>query len=181
MIQKGVIHVFHSEKTQQRFVCIIFLAPLERGSLEALGNPPSSRSLNPLRSFQDWGHTLRDRLKKEYLGKYIPKGCLFHSLYVEETPKKIWSLFGKKQCKSLPAFPLVYHAPGPRVFTKLMKPVLGLLKQLRIPAECLSAYRPAWLCPNLSQLARPEQALGRTQSLCKGPVLALIHKKKKNV
>ncbi|CAB4006993.1 Hypothetical predicted protein [Paramuricea clavata] len=104
------------------------------GAQEGWGESSGSKSkttepVSSLRAFQDGGHPhVKGSIKEgRFSRENRPQGCLPDSANLEEPPKiSSVSLEGHRAGVCMPSFRL---ATAPRVFTKLMKPVVGALRQ----------------------------------------------------
>ena len=130
MLEKGAIHVVPQDETSGGFVSIIFLVPKKGGGQRPVINLKNLNQFLRYEHFKMEGvHMLRDLLKKgDFMVKLDLKDAYFTvPIWVKHQKFLLW----KENFFEFACLPFGL-ASAPRVFTKVMKPVVGLLRQLGI-------------------------------------------------
>ena len=127
MLEKGAIHVVPLGELHQGFVSSIFLVPKKGGGQSPVVNLRPLNQFIPYEYFKMEGiHMLRDLLRKgDFMVKIDLKDAYF-TVPVWRNHQKYLRFVWKAGSFACLPFGL---ASAPRVFTKLMKPVVGLLRQ----------------------------------------------------
>ena len=132
MLEKEAIHVVPPEELRQGFVSSIFLVPKKGGGQRPVVNLRPLNQFIPYEHFKMEGiHMLRDLLRKgDFMVKIDLKDAYF-TVPVWRNHQKFLRFVWKETMYEFACLPFGL-ASAPRVFTKLMKPVVGLLRQLGI-------------------------------------------------
>ena len=129
MLEKAAIHVVHPHEKEQGFVSALFLVPKKGGGQRPVVN------LRPLNQYVHYEHfkmegihMLRDLLRKEdYLVKMDLKDAYF-TVPVWKNHQKFLRFVWKETMYEFACLPFGLSS-APRVFTKLMKPVVAQLRK----------------------------------------------------
>ena len=132
MLDKKAIHVVPPGQLHQGFVSSIFLVPKKGGGQRPVVNLRPLNQFIPYEHFKMEGiHMLRDLLRKgDFMVKIDLKDAYF-TVPVWKNHQKFLRFVWKETMYEFACLPFGL-ASAPRVFTKLMKPVVGLLRQLGI-------------------------------------------------
>ena len=132
MLEKEAIHVVPPGELHQGFVSSIFLVPKKGGGQRPVVNLRPLNQFIPYEHFKMEGiHMLRDLLRKgDFMVKIDLKDAYF-TVPVWKNHQKFLRFVWKETMYEFACLPFGL-ASAPRVFTKLMKPVVGLLRQLGI-------------------------------------------------
>ena len=132
MLQKGAIHMVPLDQTSGGFVSHIFLVPRKGGGQRPVINLKNLNQFLRYEHFKMEGiHMLRDLLKKgDYMVKLDLKDAYF-TVPIWVKHQKFLRFFWKENRFEFACLPFGL-ASAPRVFTKIMKPVVALLRQLGI-------------------------------------------------
>ena len=132
ILEKEALHVVPPEESRQGFVSSIFLVPKKGGGQRPVVNLRPLNQFIPYEHFKMEGiHKLRDLLRKgDFMVKIDLKDAYF-TVPVWRNHQKFLRFVWKETMYEFACLPFGL-ASAPRVFTKLMKPVVGLLRQLGI-------------------------------------------------
>ena len=132
MLEKEAIHVVPPGELHQGFVSSIFLVPKKGGGQRPVVNLRSLSQFIPYEHFKMEGiHMLRDLLRKGGFMVKIDLKDAYFTVPVWKNHQKFLKFVWKETMYEFACLPLGL-ASAPRVFTKLIKPVVGLLRQLGI-------------------------------------------------
>jgi hypothetical protein len=132
LLTKGAIHPVSVDQRQEGFVSNLFLVPKKGGGQRPVIN---LKSLNQFVKYEHFKmeniHMLRNLLKKDdYLVKIDLKDAYF-TVPIWVNHQKFIRFLWKENLYEFACLPFGLVS-APRVFTKVMKPVIGLLRQLGI-------------------------------------------------
>ena len=132
MLEKEAIHVVPLGKLHQGFVSSIFLVPKKGVATGPVVNLCPLNRFIPYEHIKMEGiHMLKDLLRKgDFMVKIDLKDAYF-TVPVWQNHQKFLRFLWKETMYEFACLPFGL-ASAPRVFTKLMKPVVGLLRQLGI-------------------------------------------------
>ena len=132
MLDKKAIHVVPPGQLHQGFVSSIFLVPKKGGGQRPVVNLRPLNQFIPYEHFKMEGiHMLRDLLRKgDFMVKIDLKDAYF-TVPVWKNHQKFLRFVWKETMYEFACLPFGL-ASAPRVFTKLIKPVVALLRQLGI-------------------------------------------------
>ena len=129
MIEKAAIHVVNPNEKEQGFVSALFLVPKKGGGQRPVVNLRPLNQYIPYEHFKMEGvHMLRDLLRKDdYLVKVDLKDAYF-TVPVWKNHQKFLRFVWKETMYEFACLPFGLSS-APRVFTKLMKPVVAQLRK----------------------------------------------------
>ena len=132
MLTKGAIHVVPPSERDQGFVSTIFLVPKKGGGQRPAINLRPLNAYLPYEHFKMEGiHMLKDLLRKgDFMVKIDLKDAYFTVPLCQEHQKFVRFLW-KETLYEYSCLPFGL-ASAPRVFTKVMKPIAALLRQMSI-------------------------------------------------
>ena len=132
LLTKQAIHPVPLGQGQDGFVSNLFLVPQKGDGQRPVINLKQFKSIREVRALQngEYSHATRSIKKDDYLVKIDLKDTYF-TFPVWVNHQKFLRFLWKETLHEFACLPLGL-ASAPRVFTKIMKPVVGLLRQLRI-------------------------------------------------